>query len=93
LIRNAIHHTKEGGITLIINSNGFELQDTGPGISATEKESIFKPFYRGGAQDRNRHGIGLGLSLVQRICEREQWEIVLTDNTPVGCCFSVALKK
>lgn len=93
LTRNAIHHTKEGGITLIINSTGFEVCDTGPGISTSEKQSIFKPFYRGESEDRNRHGMGLGLSLVQRICEREQWQITVNDNQPVGCCFTVALTK
>ena len=93
LIRNAIHHTKEGGITLIARSTRFEIRDTGPGIPSSEKQSIFKPFYRGGSEDRNRHGMGLGLSLVQRICEREQWEIVVSDNQPVGCCFTVNLKK
>ncbi len=93
LIRNAIHHTKEGEITLVVSSEGFEVCDTGPGISSSEKQSIFKPFYRGDAENRNRHGMGLGLSLVQRICEREQWEITVSDNKPVGCRFSVTLKK
>ncbi len=93
LLRNAIHHTKEGSITLVFNSTGFEICDTGPGISTSEKQSIFKPFYRGGTEDRNRHGMGLGLSLVQRICEREQWDIAVSDNQPTGCCFSVIFKK
>jgi signal transduction histidine kinase len=93
LIRNAIHHTKEGGITLVIRSMGFTVCDTGPGISPVEKQSIFKPFYRGDTENRNSHGLGLGLSLVQRICEREQWEIIVSDNQPVGCCFSVTIKK
>lgn len=91
LIRNAIHHTAEGRITLIVHSGGFEVCDTGPGISATDKQSIFKPFYRGEAGDRK--GLGLGLSLVQRVCEREQWSIVVSDNKPVGCCFSVDFNK
>lgn len=93
LLRNAIHHTKEGGITLVVRATGFDLCDTGPGISASEKESIFKPFYRGESGDRNRNGMGLGLSLVQRICEREEWAIAVSDNEPVGCCFTVTLKK
>lgn len=93
LIRNAIHHTKGGEITLVVSSEGFEICDTGPGISSSEKQSIFKPFYRGDAENRNHHGMGLGLSLVQRICEREQWEVAVSDNQPVGCCFSVTLNK
>ena len=93
LIRNAIHHTQEGEITLVVKSDGFEICDTGPGISPSEKQSIFKPFYHGESENRDRHSMGLGLSLVQRICEREQWEITVSDNKPVGCCFSVTLKK
>jgi signal transduction histidine kinase len=93
LIRNAIHHTKEGGITLIARSREFEICDTGPGISTSDKQSIFKPFYRGESENKNRNGMGLGLSLVQRICEREQWEIAVHDNKPVGCCFTVTLRK
>jgi signal transduction histidine kinase len=91
LVRNAIHHTAEGEITLVVLPAGFEICDTGPGISTSDKQSIFKPFYRGESGSRN--GLGLGLSLVQRICQREQWSITVSDNTPVGCCFSVTLNK
>jgi signal transduction histidine kinase len=87
LIRNAVHYTAEGEVSLIIRDNGFTLSDTGPGISSTEKESIFKPFYRG--QTSRREGLGLGLSLVQRICAREGWVIDVQDNKPTGCCFSI----
>jgi len=89
LVRNAIHHTAEGGLTLTVQPRGFTLCDTGPGISASDKQSIFKPFYRGVSSDRN--GLGLGLSLVQRICQREQWAIEVSDNQPNGCCFTVTL--
>jgi signal transduction histidine kinase len=89
LVRNAIHHTAEGEITLVIRPAGFEICDTGPGISPSDKQSIFKPFYRGESGSRN--GLGLGLSLVHRICQREQWSITVSDNIPVGCCFSVIL--
>ena len=93
LVRNAIHHTAEGEITLIVRPTGFEIRDTGPGISNSDKPSIFKPFYRGESGSRNGQGLGLGLSLVQRICQREQWAIAVSDNTPVGCCFSVTLNE
>lgn len=93
LIRNAIHHTKQGEITLVVNSDGFQLCDTGPGISTSEKQSIFKPYYRGDSENSSGHSMGLGLSLVQRICEREQWDIAVSDNNPVGCCFTVTLNK
>ncbi len=90
LIRNAIYHTTAGQITLVVRSTGFEICDTGPGISATDKESIFKPFYRG--ESGSMDGLGLGLSLAQRICQREQWVLAVSDNKPVGSCFSVTIK-
>jgi len=91
LIFNAIHHTKDGGITLEVQSAGFSVRDMGAGISESEKQAVFKPFYRG--ETHNRKGLGLGLSIVQRICQREGWTITITDNQPTGCCFTVSLKK
>jgi signal transduction histidine kinase len=91
LIFNAIHHTKEGGITLTVQQAGFIVSDTGVGISEDEKHAVFKPFYRGDSQ--NRKGLGLGLSIVQRICQREEWTITISDNQPTGCCFTVSLQK
>ena len=89
LVRNAIHHTSTGSITLRQLSAGFEVCDTGHGISETDKESIFKPFYRG--ESSSNQSMGLGLSLAQRICEREQWTISVKDNHPLGSCFTVSL--
>ena len=91
LVRNAIYHTVEGGITLVARPTGFTVCDTGPGISKTDKGSIFKPFYRG--KSGNQHGLGLGLSLVQRICQKEHWAVSVSDNHPNGCCFKVSFKK
>lgn len=91
LVRNAIHYTAEGEIKLRLKAEGFTIIDTGPGISSSEKESIFKPFYRG--ETNRREGLGLGLSLVQRICAKEGWAIDVYDNEPNGCCFSISFKK
>jgi signal transduction histidine kinase len=90
LIRNAVHHTAEGEIVLVLKAAGFEVRDTGSGIAIDEITKVFKPYYRGTAS--HREGLGLGLSLVQRICEREHWSIVLEQNQPQGCCFRVNLE-
>jgi signal transduction histidine kinase len=87
LIRNAIHHTSGGEIVLSLRPDGFDLRDNGLGIAADERAQIFKPYYRGKASHRD--GLGLGLSLVQRICEREKWTITLEENEPRGCCFRI----
>jgi signal transduction histidine kinase len=91
LVRNAIHYTMDGAVTLHLRPDGFTLCDTGSGIVTAEKNDIFKPYYRGENTARSEMGMGIGLSLVQRICEREQWTILLEDNQPNGCCFTVTL--
>jgi len=46
----------------------ISVSDRGRGIDAEDLAHIFEPFYRGRyALDRQIHGNGLGLSLVQRI--------------------------
>lgn len=85
LIRNAIHHTSAGEIVLELRPNGFNLRDTGSGIAADERHRVFEPYYRGGSSPGD--GLGLGLSLVRRICEREHWTVVLEENRPHGCIF------
>jgi signal transduction histidine kinase len=87
LIRNAIHHTTGGEIILVLRPGGFDLRDTGSGIAEEDRAQVFKPYYRGTASHRD--GLGLGLSLVQRICEREEWTVVLEENQPSGCCFRI----
>ena len=48
----------------------ISVSDRGRGIEAEDLAHIFEPFYRGRyALDRQIHGNGLGLSLVQRIAE------------------------
>ena len=91
LVRNAIYHTVEGGITLVARPDGVTVCDTGPGIANADKDSIFKPFYRG--ESGSQQGLGLGLSLVQRICQKEQWSVAVNDNQPHGCCFTVSFEK
>lgn len=90
LVRNALHHTDQGEISLHLTAEGFTLRDTGSGISAAEKERVFQPFYRG--TDPHRDSLGLGLSLVQRICERERWTVTLEDSPPSGCLFRVSFQ-
>lgn len=48
----------------------FELRDNGRGFDAADAERIFKPFERAGASGARSDGIGVGLSIVQRIVER-----------------------
>jgi signal transduction histidine kinase len=89
LIQNAIHHTADGEIVLVLRAGGFEVRDNGTGIAVNDMYRVFQPYYRGTAS--HREGLGLGLSLVQRICEREEWRVTLEPNHPKGCRFQIDL--
>ena len=73
LLDNAIRYTPAGGhidFSLKECENGFNLQveDSGPGIPAEERQRVFDPFYR--VLGNDDVGSGLGLSIVQTIAAR-----------------------
>jgi signal transduction histidine kinase len=89
LLRNAWHYSDSGYIRLTLRGDGFSVEDSGAGIPEALRESVFEPFVRG-ARERG-DGLGLGLSLVQRICAHEGWRIRLLPAEPHGCRFEVRL--
>ncbi|HLD66481.1 MAG TPA: HAMP domain-containing sensor histidine kinase [Pseudomonas sp.] len=90
LLRNALHYTESGQISLRLAEHGFVVEDSGVGIPESEREAMFQPFVRGGEQRGD--GLGLGLSLVLRICESQGWTISLVAVEPSGCRFQVELE-
>lgn len=89
LLRNAAHYTESGEIRLILASDGFRVEDTGPGISPEERARLFQPFVRG--RGARGEGLGLGLSLVRRVCEQQGWQIEALNLDGGGSCFVVRL--
>ena len=87
LLRNAWHYTEQGWVRLILDADGFTVEDSGVGIPEPEKTQVFRAFARG-AQARGE-GFGLGLSLVRRICASQGWEITLNGLPEGGSRFSV----
>lgn len=89
LLRNAIHYTDSGTVRLVLTSTGFKVEDSGAAIDESQRESIFQPFVRGtGARGE---GLGLGLSLVKRICVHQGWSIHLYSLPAGGNCFELSL--
>lgn len=83
LIDNAIRYTSENGsVEVVIKelSTHIELliSDDGPGISEEDRARVFERFTRLAGQEA--HGSGLGLSIVKRIVDMQQAEIVLEDQ-------------
>ncbi|MHB2249530.1 sensor histidine kinase [Pseudomonas fitomaticsae] len=91
LLRNALHYTEQGFIRLTLHANGFVVEDSGVGIPEEKREAMFQPFVRG--NEKRGEGLGLGLSLVQRICENQGWSVTLSTMEPNGCRFEVVLGK
>lgn len=90
LLRNAWHYTDEGFIRLTLSRHGFSVEDTGIGIPLEKQKAMFQPFVRG--DEQRGEGLGLGLSLVQRICGNQHWSVTLSSREPAGCCFTVVLE-
>jgi signal transduction histidine kinase len=91
LLRNALHYTERGFIRLSLTGTGFLVEDSGVGIPEEKREAMFEPFVRG--NEKRGEGLGLGLSLVQRICENQGWSVSLTTMEPSGCRFQVELSR
>jgi len=81
LVDNAIRYTPEGRVTLRVRREHeesiLEIEDSGPGIPAAERERVFDRFYRGDASAGG--GSGLGLAIVRRIAERHRGRVELLD--------------
>jgi signal transduction histidine kinase len=91
LAENALRHTPEGtSVEIGIADDGaVSVSDEGPGISAAERELIFRRFWR---RDRARaDGAGLGLAIVSRIVEAHAGEIDVRSRPSGGAIFSIRL--
>ena len=87
LMQNAIHHTPaDGSVTVRAHDveQGIEIEvaDTGGGIAAEDRERIFEPFFRGGADAaRQGAGAGLGLAISRAIVEAHGGRIWVDEAT------------
>ena len=72
LASNAIQYTEHGQVDVRFESEHdcltIEVSDTGCGIAESEQQHIFNQFYRADKTRALHDGLGLGLSIVQRLC-------------------------
>ena len=91
LLDNAISYTPSspqapGVITARVLADPYghvivlQVDDSGPGIPASERELVFQPFYR--TLGTNVDGSGLGLSIVREIARQHDAQITLEDAHP-----------
>ena len=71
----------------------LQVVDTGPGIPADKQELIFKEFERLEGPGSSVRGVGLGLSIVERIGKVLAHPIALQSNALRGSTFSVTVPR
>lgn len=105
IIGNANKFTENGSITVHVHAAGVpegtvkltvEVRDTGTGISASDLEKIFEPYYQGiVSADVDNIGAGLGLSLCKDIVSLFNGDISVTSEKNIGTtvAFKIYLNK
>lgn len=94
-ISNAIKYTPRGRVLVGCRRRGQSLQigiyDTGVGIPVQKRGEIFKEFHRLEQGARIARGLGLGLSIVERLARVLNHGIALDANAGGGSVFSVTV--
>ncbi|MBP0446793.1 HAMP domain-containing histidine kinase [Roseomonas sp. SSH11] len=65
------------------------VSDRGPGVPIAERSLVFRRRWRAG--DTHRRGLGLGLSIVERIARAHGGRVQVGDNPGGGAVFTVTL--
>ena len=94
LIENTIKHSGVDHPVVTVHYNGtdeehiFYVGDNGQGIPEEKRNSVFTQFFKGGTNDE---GLGLGLTLCQRIANLHDGYIEVHDRVERGCCMVIRI--
>ncbi|MFO1123663.1 MAG: PAS domain-containing hybrid sensor histidine kinase/response regulator [Hyphomicrobiales bacterium] len=92
LVANAIKYTRNGKVLMGCRRRGsrlrIEVYDTGPGIPADKRAVIFQEFQRLHGEDE-QPGLGLGLSIVERIARVLEAPVSVASVPDRGSCFAI----
>ena len=96
LVSNAVRYTQTGGVLIGARRRGeslrIEVIDTGAGIEPGEIDRIFEEFHRGPMRGaHNGDGLGLGLSIVQRMTQALDHSIEVRSQPGRGSRFTVTV--
>jgi len=96
LVDNALRYSPEGGCVEVrvgtrAGASVVSVMDDGPGMTASERQSLSARFARG--QGTQGEGVGLGLSIVRRVVDLHGGTIEFADGLPreggCGLCVTV----
>ncbi|MCI0407646.1 MAG: ATP-binding protein, partial [Acidobacteria bacterium] len=93
LIANAVEQTSSGGVLLGCRHRRTKLRlevwDTGPGIPPDKLQGIFAEFYQLDKSARPQRGLGLGLSIVNRLAQLLGHRLDVRSRPGKGSVFAV----
>jgi Na+/proline symporter/signal transduction histidine kinase/CheY-like chemotaxis protein len=95
LVSNAIKYTPQGRVLVGCRRRGSSISlavyDTGLGIPESKQQEVFREFERLAPAMRTARGLGLGLSIVERISRVLDHDISLRSRVGRGTSFFVEL--
>lgn len=98
LLSNAIKYSPEADKVVVTIKSArdrvvVEIQDFGIGISLTERQKVFEPYFRGRAQQREDvpGGLGMGLYICNEIIRRHNGRLWFESVPGEGSTFSFLL--
>ena len=96
LLNNAVQNTEQGYLSIECHGAGARINlsvvDSGSGIAAEELERVYDEFHQVDKNDARRgRGLGLGLSIVKRLCELLEITISLDSHPGIGTRFTLSI--
>lgn len=82
LVRNALQHTLEGTVVVSATHHQIIVEDTGEGFDSDEQSNA--PL---NVLDKS----GVGLSIVKRLCEKQGWQLNISNNGEQGTRAAISL--
>lgn len=98
LTHNAVKFTDAGSVTLSVRDEGPDVvvavADTGCGIAPEHRREVFEEFFQASNPERDRSkGLGLGLSIVERLCRLQGIRLKLESEVGHGTVFELRLPR
>ncbi|MBL8488666.1 MAG: PAS domain S-box protein [Rhodocyclaceae bacterium] len=99
LLANAVRYTDRGGVLMGVRREGaehlrIEVWDTGIGIEPEHVALVFQEFYQVANPERDaRKGLGLGLSIVERLSQALDHPVRVRSAPGRGTVFSVTVPR
>lgn len=97
LISNAIKYNRPcGSVTLRFLAQDvrrltIQVEDAGHGIPESQRDAVFEPFNRLGAEESDAEGSGVGLVITRQLVEMMGGGLEFESEVGKGSCFSVSL--